>query len=300
MDRLTEQLDFNLLKVFEAIYTEQSISRAAEILHVTPSAVSHALKRLRERMDEPLFERRGQQMVPTSSCQRMAPQLLDTLSQLKQLLQSWGKFEPASAEQHFQLGISEALEGLFLAPICQRLTRLAPHSRFTSRRFGRDQLERLLLHRQLDLVIDVQMLPPTAVQSQPLLEDQLVVASNSERQSLTLKEYRQTHHIEVSSRPAGRVLEQYALDKKRLSRHVTVRCQSYQAALSLVAETELLVTLPSSIALSLEQHQTGHQIWPLPLESGAIGIHLYWHQSRENDPALSWLIAQIREVFAAS
>ncbi|WP_298445171.1 LysR family transcriptional regulator [uncultured Ferrimonas sp.] len=296
MDRLPEQLDFNLLKVFEAIYTEQSISRAAEVLHVTPSAVSHALKRLRERMGEPLFERRGQQMVPTSSCQRMAPQLLATLAQLRQLLQSWGKFEPASAEQHFQLGISEALESLMLPQICAVMQQHAPYSRLTSRRFSREQMERLLAHRQLDLIIDIQSVPPSGIAHQPLVDDQLVVASNNERRDLTLKQYQAAKHIEVSSRPSGRVLEEYALDKRGLSRKVAVRCQSYQTGLALAAQSDLLVTLPSSVALVQECNDV--QIWPLPFNAGHIGIHLYWHQSRATDPALQWLIEQLNDVFA--
>ncbi|QIZ78724.1 LysR family transcriptional regulator [Ferrimonas lipolytica] len=296
MDRLPEQLDFNLLKVFEAIYTEQSISRAGEVLHVTPSAVSHALKRLRERMGEPLFERRGQQMVPTPSCQRMAPQLLATLAQLRQLLQSWGKFEPVSAEQHFQLGISEALESLLLPQVCDVLQQHAPHCRLTSRRFSRDQMERLLVHRQLDLIIDIQALTPSGIAHHPLMDDQLVVASNDQLEQLNLKQYQQAKHIEVSSRPSGRVLEEYALDKRGLSRQVAVRCQSYQSALALAAQSELLVTLPSSIALA--HNCDDMQIWPLPFTTSHISIHLYWHQSRENDPALQWLIGQLNQVFA--
>lgn len=298
MDRLPEQLDFNLLKVFEAIYTEQSISRASEVLHVTPSAVSHALKRLRERMGEPLFERRGQQMVPTSSCQRMAPQLLATLAQLRQLLQNWGKFDPASAEQHFQIGISEALESQMVPQICSLMQQRAPYSRVTSRRFSRDQMERLLLHRQLDLIIDIKSVSVSDIIDRHLVDDSLVVASSDNRESLNLKEYQQAQHIEVSSRPSGRVLEQYALDKRGLTRSVSVRCQSYQSALALAARSDLLVTLPSSIALAHEHPQT--QIWPLPFSVGDIGIHLYWHKNRDNDPALLWLIEQISELFAVT
>lgn len=84
------KLDLNLLKIFASIYQEQNMSRTAELLHITPSAVSHALKRLREALDDPLFVRSNNQMLPTSVCQQMAPLIIDNLSRLRQILQHWG------------------------------------------------------------------------------------------------------------------------------------------------------------------------------------------------------------------
>ena len=73
-----QQLDFNLLKVFECLYQERNMSVAAKLLFISPSAVSHAIKRLRLVLNDELFTRQGQLMQPTPACQRMAPQLLDT------------------------------------------------------------------------------------------------------------------------------------------------------------------------------------------------------------------------------
>ncbi|QCW26245.1 LysR family transcriptional regulator [Lysobacter enzymogenes] len=68
----SEQLDLNLLKVFEAVYRERNLSLAAQALYLTPSAVSHALARLRRQFDDPLFVRDGRRMSPTAACQRLA------------------------------------------------------------------------------------------------------------------------------------------------------------------------------------------------------------------------------------
>jgi len=61
------------------------MTRAAEVLHLTPSAVSHAMKRLREALGDPLFKRSQNKMMPTPACQRMAPLIIDNLARLQQI-----------------------------------------------------------------------------------------------------------------------------------------------------------------------------------------------------------------------
>ena len=78
--------------MYESIYQEQNMSRAADVLHITPPAVSHALKRLREYLCDPLFQRSNNRMLPRPACQRMAPQIIDNLTRLRQILQYWGEF----------------------------------------------------------------------------------------------------------------------------------------------------------------------------------------------------------------
>ena len=87
-----QQLDLNLLKVFQALYQEQNMTRAADVLHLTPSAVSHAMKRLRETLGDPLFKRSQNKMMPTPACQRMAPLIIDNLARLQQILQQVSLF----------------------------------------------------------------------------------------------------------------------------------------------------------------------------------------------------------------
>ena len=88
-----QQLDFNLLKVFESLYLERNMTTVANILFISPSAVSHAIKRLRLVLNDQLFVRQGQQMQPTPLCQNIAPQLIETLGKLRQILQTCGDFE---------------------------------------------------------------------------------------------------------------------------------------------------------------------------------------------------------------
>jgi DNA-binding transcriptional LysR family regulator len=94
------------------------MSRAADVLHITPPAVSHALKRLREYLCDPLFQRSNNRMLPTPACQRMAPQIIDNLTRLRQILWHWGEFQSHSSQHHFRLGIHYALITHSKLPFC--------------------------------------------------------------------------------------------------------------------------------------------------------------------------------------
>ncbi|MBY5980473.1 LysR family transcriptional regulator [Ferrimonas balearica] len=282
-----EQLDLNLLKVFEALYREGNVSAAATVLHLTPSAVSHALKRLRGQLGEPLFERHGNGMRPTPSCQRMAPQLLAQLSQLRQLLRQWGHFDPAQARLTFQLGVPDALEPLVLPTLARQLDQHAPGCSLISRRVERGQLSRELAQGLVDLAVDVCQPAEPELCLQPLLSDELVVLSRSDRTSLSREAYQEAAHVVVSRRARGAVLEEAALAAIGVARRTPLRCQGYASAARIVAQSQHLLTLPRHLAEPLLTPSL--VLHPCPLPLSPIPIGLYWHRGRQEDPALSWL-----------
>ncbi|WP_231730988.1 LysR family transcriptional regulator [Lacimicrobium alkaliphilum] len=108
-----QQLDLNLLKIFEALYQERNMSRAAQRLHLTPSAVSHAIKRLRNQLADPLFSRQGNMMQPTALCESLAPALINNLDQLRQILQLSEQFSPETAVNYFRLGFMRRWRNLY-------------------------------------------------------------------------------------------------------------------------------------------------------------------------------------------
>ena len=127
-----KKLDLNLLKVFESLYQQQNMTRTARELHITPSAVSHAVKRLRECLGDPLFQRSNNRMLPTPACQRMAPLIIDNLTHLRQIMQHWGEFDPGTSEHHFRIGMHYALEPSILPILAKTLAIQAPRVSFSS------------------------------------------------------------------------------------------------------------------------------------------------------------------------
>lgn len=285
-----QQLDLNLLKVFESLFRERNMTRTAEALFLTPSAVSHAVKRLREALDDPLFVRSGNQMVPTPTCQRMAPMIIDNLGRLQQILQQWGEFSPETTKQSFTLGIHDALELSVLPPLVEALAVQAPHCSFASVKVERAQLSKALVAGQVDIALDVALPLKSPILHQPLAEDGFCVLMRSGHpltDRLDEKTYLDAEHLSVSNRPSGSTAEDTELQQRGISRNVRGRCQNYHAARSILLHSDMLLTLPGLLADKLSAGEM--QVVPVPLALRPLTTHLYWHKQTDADPALRWL-----------
>lgn len=289
-----QQLDLNLLKVFESIYQEQNMSRTAELLHITPSAVSHALKRLRESLGDPLFQRSNNRMLPTPTCQRMAPQIIDNLTRLRQILQHWGDFQPLTSQHHFRLGIHDALEPSILPKLAKNLAKLAPNTTFSSIKVNRENLTRELGAGHIDMAFDVALpIKPPVIHSK-LIDDEfgvLMRKGHPLENNLTQASYFAAKHIGVSNRSSGAAVEDILFQQQGLSRQVSIRCQNYYAAKAMLMESDYLLTVPYILGKELmaDAKQTNNLIKaPMPVQMAKIETHLYWHKNTQDDEALSW------------
>lgn len=285
-----QQLDLNLLKIFEALYQERNMSRAAQRLHLTPSAVSHAIKRLRTQLADPLFSRQGNMMQPTALCESLAPALINNLDQLRQILQLSEQFSPATAANYFRLGIHEALEKLLLPPLAAALAEQAPGTALASYGLERTQMVRELAGGTVDMAIDVSLPISEPILHRPLLSDRFCVVMAQEHPlhaNLNKNAYAQARHISVSHRASGPAIEDIALRQQGVNRQIALHCQSYGSAISVVRQSELLLTMPAKIAGAL--NQPGVISCPAPAAIPDIAIHLYWHKNSDSHPALSWL-----------
>ena len=285
-----ERLDLNLLKVFDAIYQEGHLGRAAQRLFITPSAVSHSLRRLREHFGDALFVRDGRAMLPTPLCQRLAPDLRTTLDNLRATLRRAGQFDPAKGAHVFTVGVPEKIEPLVLPRLQQLLHRDAPQAQLHSLRFSRDSLSRDLGTGRLQLAIDVARPVDDPLRHQRLTHGGFSVvlrANHPHAGGMTQAQYLSGDHVVVSGRREGLVLEDYSLKRQGLARKVVVRCQSYLAAVQLVAQSDVLLTMPQLLADNLTQGLAVCQV-PLPLVMADLELDLYWHINAEQDPANRW------------
>ncbi|MEH6421431.1 LysR family transcriptional regulator [Pseudomonas sp. CGJS7] len=287
----SEQLDLNLLKVFEAVYRESNLSRAAQALYLTPSAVSHALARLRQHFDDPLFVRDGRRMSATPACQRIAPQLIDSLSRLRELLQQWDRFDPAHARQGFRIGMPDATESALLPALAQALRTQAPNATLASVALTRRELGRELAAGQVDLAVDVALPISEPVRHRPLFQDGFCVVmrdGHALAKRLSLKQYLQASHVAVSTRASGQVIEDIALLNLGLQRTVALRCQNYHSACEVVAQSDALLTMPAGLAGRIAANARLRRV-AVPFALPAAQLHLYWHANSEFEPANRWL-----------
>ncbi|CAM5216816.1 DNA-binding transcriptional LysR family regulator OS=Castellaniella defragrans OX=75697 GN=HNR28_001730 PE=3 SV=1 [Castellaniella defragrans] len=167
-------LDLNLLRLFDSVYAERSVSRAAEALRLTQPAVSQGLTRLRTTLGDPLFVRAGGGVRPTTRAERMAPAIHAALHALESAVTDSAGFDPAKAERVFRLHMTDIGEGRFLPQLITLLRQRAPHTRIETLRLGANDLALALDQGRVDLAIG--FLPDLrAMRSAVLFQDRYAI-----------------------------------------------------------------------------------------------------------------------------
>ena len=129
------RIDLNLFVVFDAIYTEGGITRASKRLSLTQPAISHALGRLRELFEDPLFIRQSKAMIPTPLARVMIDPVRQSLRGFEATLKRVDRFDPATAQKHFTVGMRDVRELTMLPNLLRSVTR-ALHRSSTSRSYA--------------------------------------------------------------------------------------------------------------------------------------------------------------------
>lgn len=295
------RIDLNLFTVFDAIYREGGITAASKRLHLSQPAVSHALGRLRELLDDPLFERQGNAMIPTPLARTLAVTIGASLLNLEDMMHRAGRFDPASSQRTFTLACRESHESGFLPRLLARIAGEAPNIDIAAVRIERRDLEDDLQSGEVDFAIDVSLPVSAEVRREQIASSPLVVLARAGHPAidgkLDLDTYLAQEHVLVTGRRRGRGYEDVALTKLGVTRRIRARCQQYSAANDIVRRTDLLATISSSQA-QLVNRDTDNQVLPFPAELAPLESYLYWHARAEDDPACRWLKALLIEALS--
>ena len=294
------RIDLNLFVVFDAIYSEGNITRAAKGMNLSQPALSHALGRLRELFNDPLFQRMGSQMVPTPLAHSLIGQIRTALQTLDISVNNSRRFDPTLSTRQFTLGFRDVLESTTLPKLLNSLHASAPDIQLASVQAERRELEAELMSGSIDLAVDVLLPFPTSIRRRLIARDSMVVVARKGHpginKKLTLANYLKQNHVLVSSRRSGPGLEDLELARQGHQRHIGLRCQHYFAASLVVSESDLLLTMPGHYAQVANRH-LDNQILPLPIKMPPFDIYLYWHENAENDPANCWLRELLMQCF---
>jgi DNA-binding transcriptional LysR family regulator len=131
-------VDLNLLVVFDAVMSERSVTRAAERLHLTQPAVSHALSRLRATFADPLFVRTPAGLEPTAPALRLAGRIAVVLDEIGSILTPGGGFDPATSTRCFTIGMSDYAAFVILPKLAARVRQAAPLAQLVVRHTSHD------------------------------------------------------------------------------------------------------------------------------------------------------------------
>ncbi len=292
------RLDLNLFRVLDAVYAQGGISAAARHLHLSQSAVSHALARLRQQWGDELFVRHGNAMVPTELTRRV---ILDVQAHLRGLAHCWAQadhFDPLSLEMMVRVGMRDVLEAMTLPPLMAHLGQVAPGVQLASVRVPREALSRSLSLGEVDLVIDRQRRVEVDIQGEFVAHESLAVVLRQGHpvlaSGLNVGAYFQCRHLLVTQRadqldPLQSVWSAMGLGQ----RQIALRCQHYFSAAHVAVHSDALLTLPRTFAQQLCRSLPLVML-DLPVVLPPLAIWMYWHADREHDPVHRWLRRQVQ------
>lgn len=295
------RVDLNLFVVFDAIFSEGSITRAGRRLNLSQPAISHALARLRGLAGDPLFVRSGHAMAPTPRARQMIAAVRDALHGFESSLAASDSFDAGAVSKRFVVGLQGVAEPMVAPVLMRAIARSAPRVDISLVRPDRREIERELAAGTLDLVLDVLLPLPEEVRRLRLGTERLMVVVRRDhpevRKALTLATYLALEHIQVSQRRRGLSAEDFELSRQDLRRRVRLRCQNYFAACRVVSVTDLALTMPERYAAIINR-DFGNRLLPFPLDVAAFDTYAYWHANSDADPANRWLRTQLFQAFA--
>ncbi|MEH3048672.1 LysR family transcriptional regulator [Sphingomonas adhaesiva] len=296
--KLKSRIDLNLLAVFDAIYTRAGVTQAARHLHLTQSAVSHALNRLRREFDDPLFVRSGNALVPTALARAIAAPVQQALRGMETALASALRFDPATSTRLFRIGLRPTAEAHLFATLVRHVADRAPQVRLASLNFRRSDLAHLLATGGLDLALDIPGPHSAGLCADTLAAEELVVVARRDhpqvRGGIDLATYLALDHVIASPRPTGGSTEDEALAAQGHARRIRIRCQHVGTAWRVVAATDMLLTLSRTHATH-PGDPAAIQILPLPFHVAPRPRQLLWHEASDGDPGITWLRGVIHE-----
>jgi DNA-binding transcriptional LysR family regulator len=291
------RIDLNLLVLFEAVLEERHVGRAAARLHVSASAVSHGLGRLRRLMKDPLFLRQPKGVVPTQRALLLAGPIADILTRARQVLATAEPFDPRKSERRFVIGAPDAVSSVLLPPLLDEIRRSAPGIDLAVRNLV-GQFETAFTEldgRTLDVaIVPLQQFPARFVARKLYDEDFVIVsaANNSLGQKVTLPRYCAAPHlvVSVSGDPHGFV--DNSLAERGLKRRVVLTVSNFMQAMAIVAESDLVAAMPRTFVKRYAK-QFGLRSAEPPFPMGSAPIHAVAPRVATTDAGLDWLLDEL-------
>jgi DNA-binding transcriptional LysR family regulator len=314
-----DRIDLNLLRVFDAIFEDRHLGLAGKRLHLSQSAISHALARMREVLGDDLFVRTGKGMEPTVRAIGMAAQVRGALQQIRAAL-GVDAFEPRVAQRRFVVAANDYITSLVLGRLSQRLHAEAPLVDLVIRPSTRLDLAGQIDVGRIDMAIGIFADVPARFRSTKLWEQTDVVLLHRDHpiagRQVTRDDLLAYPLVAISQggeeegavsgfiveRGLARQSEMFhrdALDRAFADADTPPRMRmsvAHSLAIpALLRHSEMLALVPSSLGRELERYGE-LKMSATPYESPNVSVRVVWHERNDADPALQWLRHQLADV----
>ncbi|MGE3742592.1 MAG: LysR family transcriptional regulator [Geminicoccaceae bacterium] len=294
-----DRLDLNLLRVFQAIDAERSVTRAAARLGITQSAASNALARLRAAFDDELFQRAPGGMEPTALARELSLPISAALDAVREAVELNRPFDPAIASDEFVVGVSDYAEFVLGPRLVATLRTRAPHVSVVFRHSDREGALALLDEDRAHLALGMLPEPPARMTRVVLMRDRFVVLMRSDHPAaaaLDLDAFLSAPHLLVSPVASRTGAVDRALGGLGRRRTLAAVVSHHLVVAPILLRSDLLCTLALQLAGPIAA-AFGLALRPLPpgLELPAQPTSLVFHNRYVQRPGHRWLRALVAE-----
>lgn len=301
-----QNLDLNLLRVFDAVMTEQNLTRAANSLAMTQPAVSNALRRLRDALGDDLVVRASHGVRATPRAEALWPTVRKALTGLENAIAP-RDFNLAKVEATFRMAMADSTAALFLPPLIRSIERDGPGLRVRMVPLTTREPRPMLLRGSVDLAIGFfpgvlaqlaasQGLAASKIRHRRLYSGKYVCVMRKDHalasQELTLEAYCAAHHVQVSFSGRAHGLVEDALARLGRERVTLLTVNQYFTAGRVIASSDLITVLPFHLIAATGMPEA--LTWKtLPFSLSDVNVDMLWHERDEHSPAHKWLRRQI-------
>jgi DNA-binding transcriptional LysR family regulator len=298
------RVDLNLLVLFDVVITERHVGRAAARLHVSPSAISHGLGRLRALLSDPLFLKHPKGVVPTARALSLAEPVAGVLAGARRVLASAERFDARSSRRRFVIGMPDAICAVLLGPLLNQLRRVAP---------GIDLGVRDVLppwettFAELDTRgLDAAVLPnieiPARFVGRTLFRERFLVGMRKGHplgRTPSLTSYCAAEHVLVSRTADAFGHVDRTLAAQGLTRRVVLTVPSFLLALDAIAASDIVGALPESV-LRAHAKRLKLTVGKLPVKLPHDTVRAVAPRVALADAGLEWFVAMLEKAAAAA
>jgi LysR family transcriptional regulator, nod-box dependent transcriptional activator len=292
-------VDLNLLIALDVLLAERNVTRAAERMHVTQSAMSGILSRLREHFNDQLLVPVGRSMRLTARAESLVQPIREIVLKIDATLGMQADFEPASAQRNFMIIASDYVSHVLLGEVLRRIESVAPGIGFEIRPSGAGMLQELE-QGKVDFLVTPAHLALEGHPQEMLFEDTYQVVACEQntalKKGISLDQYRALGHVVYQNDQGSRPwFEQWYANQHGNSRRVEVVTHGFTLIPRFIVGTKRIATVQTRLANQFAQSAPVRLHAP-PLKTPRLTEVLQWHRYRDDDPAVHWLREQILTV----
>jgi len=296
------RLDLNLLLIFAAIGRHRKLSAAAVELRLTKSAISHALNRLRDIFEDPLFMREQGGVQPTPRALTLLPKIMTIIQLSNDVLMLDETFDPMNDARELRIGAVEYVEAL-LAPELIRICREeAPQMRLVFVPMKRSDMIEMIASYRVDLGMGSFIGEASEVDVEAICSDEYVVVGKRDAAQgdtvMSPEYYLAASHVSISSENQPQRFIESVMTTMGVSRRISAFVPHYLTAFGVVARSNCLLTIPRLLAAQLAG-PLNLQIHPFPFSHQLQTISILSPHLARHDPALKWLKQKCRDAVVA-